>query len=298
MLTSSWWRAESISGRLASSAAVSTVASSTRSRRSSTLPRVMREISSRSSTSRTRWRSWRSMISTPCSTFASANEVRRRTWSALRIGAQRIAQLVGEDGQELVLAPVVGAQLDLRLLEAGDVLADLVLPLPGSQRGPRGAHERGLARGPLEHGHVAQHVHRARHQRGARAGERQHEHGQVRPRRLRREPLGDAVRPVLRHGLLREQHGRRAAREFGAQLVHVPAGPRLDARAAEDADRQVAIAPERSQHEHALLGAGHPLRHEAFPSPPPLSAQVRARRLRDGRAREDPAEAAQHGARR
>ena len=117
--TSSRWPPAWTSGSLVSTALRTIVASSTRSRRSSSRPRVMRDISSRSSTRRTRWLTWRSMMSriagfgrSPC----EAHEVQ-----AVAQRRQRVAQLVRQRREELVLALVGLAQRGLRLLARGDV---------------------------------------------------------------------------------------------------------------------------------------------------------------------------------
>jgi hypothetical protein len=86
------------------------VATSTRSKRISSVPRLMRPISSRSSTSRTRWFTWRSMmsrawVSTPPSGCRACIRVQR-----VAQRRERVAQLVRQRGQEFVLAPVGLAQ--------------------------------------------------------------------------------------------------------------------------------------------------------------------------------------------
>ena len=75
---------------------------------------------------------------------------------------QRIAQLVAERGQELVLAAVGGAQRLLDLLPLGEVAANLVLARPRANRRLRGAQQGGDARRPLEQRHVAQRAPRFR----------------------------------------------------------------------------------------------------------------------------------------
>ena len=107
-MTSSW-RPASISGRLVSTALRNTVASSIRSRRSSSLPCEMRLTSSRSSTRWMSWCSWRSIISRAATCVFSS---RRQTHDLERVAdrRERIAQLVGERGDEDVLPPVGLAQ--------------------------------------------------------------------------------------------------------------------------------------------------------------------------------------------
>ena len=74
--------------------------------RSWILPRVIRETSSRSSTSRARCLTCRSMTSRAHSRSLLRLRPAERAATALLIGGQRVAQLVGEHGQELVLAAV------------------------------------------------------------------------------------------------------------------------------------------------------------------------------------------------
>ena len=115
--TSSAWPRASMNGRAVSTRVCArTSRSSTRSCRSASLPVVMRDTSSRSSTSRTIWRSWRSIISR--ARRATARGRRRASLQDLERVAQRrerVAQLVRERREELVLAPVGVAQ---RLLGA------------------------------------------------------------------------------------------------------------------------------------------------------------------------------------
>ena len=73
---------------------------------SSTLPRVIRDTSSRSSTSRIRCATWRSMTVRSRSSCASPRSF--ISCSAVRIGDERVAQLVTEHRQELVLGAVGG----------------------------------------------------------------------------------------------------------------------------------------------------------------------------------------------
>ena len=137
-------RPASISGRLVSTALRRTAATSTGSLRSSILPRVMRETSSRSSTRRTMWLTCRSIISAT----RSAGRVRCpdcQPQDVQRVAnrRQRVAQLVSEDGEELVLAAIgvlrSASSARLRAVVSGDAP---VAGLPGSgspSRRPRTA---------------------------------------------------------------------------------------------------------------------------------------------------------------
>ena len=95
-------------------------ASSTGSRRSSILPRVMRETSSRSSTSRVSCATWRSITSRAASARSSPSAgADAQDLERVADRRQRVAQLVRQHGEELVLAPVGLAQ---RLLGAAHVV--------------------------------------------------------------------------------------------------------------------------------------------------------------------------------
>ena len=94
----------SSSGLAISIALATTSASSTRSLRSSILPRAMRDTSSRSSTSRTRCWTWRSMIVRSCSSAVAAAQPHQLQRGQDR--RERVAQLVAEHRQELVLGAV------------------------------------------------------------------------------------------------------------------------------------------------------------------------------------------------
>ena len=99
-----------MSPRAASAAWRSTTAASIRSGRSSILPCAMRETSSRSSTSRARWLACRPMTSRAHADLLGVLRGRRDAGGAGGRG-ERVAQLVGEHREELVLAAVGLAQL-------------------------------------------------------------------------------------------------------------------------------------------------------------------------------------------
>ena len=82
-------------------------ASATRLIRSCSWPRVMRDTSSRSSTSRTSCPSWRSMIAPARSVLAVVERRRGHELDGVAHRGQRVAQLVGQRGQERVL-PAIG----------------------------------------------------------------------------------------------------------------------------------------------------------------------------------------------
>jgi hypothetical protein len=98
---------------------------------------------------------------------------------------ERVAQLVRERGEELVLA-AVGL---LALLQVG---ARLVLAPARAQRAAHRAGERGHAHRALEQRHVAERGERARDRRRVGAGTREQQHRQVGPGRLPCDHLREA----------------------------------------------------------------------------------------------------------
>ena len=123
------WRA-SISGRADSMALWMTMPTSSRSLRSRILPRVIRETSNRSSISRDRCLTWR-LITSMDQAIWSAASVRVANCDGAADRRQRVAQLVCQHGQELVLAAVglgqllqPAPQLVLQALPIGDVAED------------------------------------------------------------------------------------------------------------------------------------------------------------------------------
>ena len=116
--TANAWRFESTSGRTISRLCSSTLPSSTASRCRVILPCVMRETSSKSSTSPARCVTCRSMTSR---THAMRDVVRRNLAEHLRgrdDRRERIAQLVRQHREELVLAPARFLQLLLGVFRA------------------------------------------------------------------------------------------------------------------------------------------------------------------------------------
>ena len=113
------------------------------------LPRVTRETSSRSSTIRARWRVWRiDDLPLPHRPRLLRADLVEHP-EGVADGGQRVAQLVAEHGQELVLA-AVGVRL------AAQQVADLVLAAAGAQRRLHGADQRRQAHRPLQEGDVAE----------------------------------------------------------------------------------------------------------------------------------------------
>ena len=113
--------ASSIVGRAVSTALFTTSASSTRSRRSSILLRLIRETSSRSSISRTMCESCRSIMSRACAADVRVAARQPQHLQAVADRRQRVPQLVGQQGDEVVLLAVGLAQILLHPPPLGDV---------------------------------------------------------------------------------------------------------------------------------------------------------------------------------
>ena len=141
--------------------------------------------------------------------------VSRRRLERVADRRQRVAQLVRERGEELVLA-LVGL---LALLEMRPCL---VLPLAGAQRAAHGAHQRGDANRPLEQRDVAERPRVLSRDLRIGPGTRKQQDREVRPRGLsgeqRREPT---VAP--RERLLGNHDGGRAPLELERELLQVAA---------------------------------------------------------------------------
>ena len=106
----STWPAATLSGSIVSMALRTTVRRSIRSRRSSIRLRVIRDTSSRSSVSRTSCCSCRSMIASARSFNDSSCPGPSHQFERIANRRQRIAQLVRQRRQELVLPPIGLAQ--------------------------------------------------------------------------------------------------------------------------------------------------------------------------------------------
>ncbi len=105
--------------RLVSSVVLTSVDSARRSLRSSILPRLIRDTSSRSSTSRPIWLTWRSITARAHCSSGRAGPVVVEDLDRVAQRRQRVAQLVGEDGEELVLAAI---RLGQRVQQLGALL--------------------------------------------------------------------------------------------------------------------------------------------------------------------------------
>ena len=86
-----------------------------------TSPLVTRDMSSKSLTRLVIWLTWREMTSLVCLMSSAIEPLDRQELGRRRDGRQRIAQLVGEHRQELVLAAVGLLELFLGLLAFVDV---------------------------------------------------------------------------------------------------------------------------------------------------------------------------------
>ena len=145
----------------------------------------MRETSSRSLTSRTRWLIWRSMTALTRTATGSCIPVACSSCRRCQQRRQRIAQLVAERGQKLVLAPVGEPERFLGLSAFRQMTRES--DIAGRARGARcGRRSRAS---PLRNGRSSSvtlpSIRTASVDVGGiRAGARQDQHGQVRPRRL------------------------------------------------------------------------------------------------------------------
>ena len=169
---------------------------------------------------------------------------------------ERVAQLVAERGEELVLAAIGGAQRLLGLLPLGEVAADLILARSRANRGLRGAQQRGDARRPLEQRDVAERAPRFRGLRRVGARARQDQDRQVGPRRLPRQPRRRAAPLSPAAGVLRRSSPRRRRRSVPApaasSLVNVR---RLDAGAVEQRSGDLGV-PRGGRHQQDAKVAG------------------------------------------
>ena len=124
---------------------------------------------------------------------------------------QRIAQLVTERGEELVLALIGETQRFLGARPVLEVPADLVLALARTKRRADRAEERGHTHRALEQRHVAEGPDGFVELGGISATARQDEHGKIGPRRLCREDLAQG-RVVRRRDRFFGKEDRRGAR--------------------------------------------------------------------------------------
>ena len=175
----------------------------------------------------------------------------------VRVGQrrQRVAQLVGQHGKELVLAPVGLGQRRGGGMQLVEVAPGLVLALAHPQAGARQADQRRRVERALQQQHVAQQLGQV--QRGplppGRAGPPGHDDDrQVRPRRLLRHPARQAGRTGRVQGLFGQAGRRRAAFELADQFVQVGAFMLRQAALAQDRAGHRRVAPAGGQHKHAV----------------------------------------------
>ena len=174
--------------------------------------------------------------------------------------SERIAQLVREDRQELVLAAVGLLERLLGALAIGDVALDaqqVLARLVLSPAGPQGRADRAdqgrHAKRALEDGEVSHPIHRGRDGGGVRSRSRQHQHGEVGPRRLTRQPADQALRLALPDRLLGQQDGPSAGLDLADQLFGARAGLHRDAGLLEHLTSHDAVAARRGQEQHAKV---------------------------------------------
>ena len=245
------------------------------------MPRVMRDTSSRSSTSRTRWLTCRSITSL---TRSDHGIVEAGGLEQVQRGQQRrerIAQLVAERRQELVLAPVGEPQRLLARAPLGQVLADLVLALARAQRGAHRADQRRHPHRPLEQRHVAQRPHGfARPRRNRRRGASRTSTGRSDHGGCAASTRGQRGVVRRRRRFLGQQHRAGARRQLVEQRLERRGRCRRDARRRQHRLRDRCVlarsAPGRAAADRRVTGAaGHvpPLSRRASRRP-----RTRARR--------------------
>ena len=139
-------------------------ARSTRSWRSSMRPRLMRDTSSRSSIRRTICATWRSIIARAQAAASRSCGFSRNDLERVAQRRERVAQLVREDGEELVLAPVGFAQRGGDPVALAKIVANLVLAAPRAQRGAHRADQRRHAHRALEQRDVAEGLEGVQHE--------------------------------------------------------------------------------------------------------------------------------------
>ena len=158
-------------------------------------------------------------------------------------GRQRIAQLVAQGRQELVLALIGGTQRFFRANTFFHVAANLVLPAPGAHGGPDRARECGHAHGPLDQRHVAERPHRVLDLRRIGAGPRQHEEREIGPGGLPGEGVGERRAAGQRHSLFGDEDRGGAVLEGREQLFEVRTDQGRNAFGAQQGLRDIRVLP-------------------------------------------------------
>jgi hypothetical protein len=166
---------------------------------------------------------------------------------------QRVAQLVGEHRQELVLASRGQGLGVAGLFQLQDVVAQLVLALAPAQGAAQRGHQRRDPHRPFEQGDVAQGADGVaqRDRVGAAAGHDQHR--QVRPARLLLQRAHQhRVRAVLGQRFLRHHHRAGAAADLAVQIGSIRAQVAGDAVAPQQLAGEVGVARRRQQQQDPL----------------------------------------------
>ena len=127
------------------------------------------------------WSTWRFIIARSSSSWPAELAIGAEQVQRVADRCERIAQLMAQHREELILAACGLGERVARALEVFQMGADLVLPLACAQRGAHGAHQCGQPQRTLEHGDVAELRDRVADLLGIGATARQHEHRQVRP---------------------------------------------------------------------------------------------------------------------
>jgi hypothetical protein len=166
--------------------------------------------------------------------------------------AQRVAQLVREGRQELVLAPVGLAK---RLFGGGladELIADLVLAPARPQRGVDRADERPRRRRQVEQRHVRETRQRPLRERGSLPVAGQQHRRNVGPRRLRCERRQKRPRHPSRQRRVGQDDRADTPRNLARQLVEPRARQAIDPGVREKLARDLGVAPRRRDDEDPL----------------------------------------------
>jgi len=166
--------------------------------------------------------------------------------------AERIAQLVREGRQELVLAPVGLAKRLFGRGLANELIADLVLAPARAQRGVDGADERSRRRRHVEKRHVGETRERPLRQVRALPVSGQENGRNVGPRRLRCQRRQQGVGARRRQRRVGEDDRTDSLADFACQLLEIRARQAIDASLAEELARDFGVAPCRRDEEDAL----------------------------------------------
>jgi len=159
---------------------------------------------------------------------------------------QRVAQLVAEHREKLVLAAV-------GVLETAQEIAKLVLAVPPAQGAAHGTEKRRDAHRPLEDGHVAERAERLQDDLDAVVVLGEDDEWEIGPRRLRFEQTNHLAKEAPREGLYGEDCDAGAREHFALELFQIAAGPAGEARTRQDFARERAVLAGGRENERAVV---------------------------------------------